>query len=176
MKYNLNNTSIIFIIFITALLNFVEAQDQGYTNKTYDITNTENDQLYYNSVYMLSNGNILIRFFTKLNENCHKPDLYLKLFYENGTSASLKIDNFSLSRFNFCTNTYYESMSLDYYSDNIQLQFVGDDIYIYYYNISESDPNAPFGRLILQANLIEREVIRYLSHLNLTFKFCSTFS
>src|SRR5581483_11967811 len=125
MKRNLNSISILFMVLIIVLSNFVEAQ--GYTSKTYDIA-TENDQLYYNSVNMLSNGNILIRFVTKLNESCHKPDLHLKLFYENGTSASLKIDNFSPSSFNFCATD-----SSDYYFDYIYLSFIGDSVYISYY-------------------------------------------
>ena len=153
MKRNLNSISILFMVLIIALSNFVEAQ--GYTSKSYDIAN-ENDQLYYSDEYMLSNGNILIRFYTKLNESCHKPDLHLKLFYENGTSAALKIDNFSPSSFNFCTPAKFFDY---YYVDYITLQIVNDNIYIYYYNISESDPNAPFGRLILQVNL-EGQVIR----------------
>ena len=145
MKLNLN---ILFIIFIIVLSNFVEAQ--SYTPKSYSIT--ENDQ-FYNNVAMFSNGNILIRFFNKLNTSYHEPDLHLKLFYENGTSSPLKIENFSPSIFNFITLITRSINDPFRYRDLIDLRFFDDNIYITYYNISESDPNAPFGQIFLQANL-----------------------
>ena|ERR1051325_1926476 len=141
MMHNLNKISVLFMIIITALLRLVEAQE--YTLKTYDIS--ENDRL-YNNVIMLQNGDILVRFFTPIDASCNEPDLHLKLLHENGTSSPFEIENFSPSSFNFCIDR-------NLLDDYIKLRSIGDYIYIFYYNISESDPTAPFGLNILQANL-----------------------
>ena len=147
MMRNLNKISVLFMIIVTALLRLVEAQDYKY----YDIS--ENDRL-YNTVIMLENGDILVRFFTPIDgnyANCHEPDLHLKLLHENGTSSPFEIENFSPSSFNFCLRFPYV--------DSISLLSVRDYIYILYYNRSESDPTAPFSQFILQANL-EGKIIK----------------
>ena len=152
MMRNLNKISVLFMIIITALLRLVEAQDYKYYNIS------ENDR-FYNEVIMLQNGDILVRFFTPIDGNyasCHEPDLHLKLLHENGTSSPFEIENFSPSSFNFCL---VSDDPYGYYLDYIRLFSFGKYIFILYYNISESDPTAPFGRIIIQVNL-EGKIIK----------------
>jgi len=143
----------IFTIVIIALSNcFIESQ--AYTEVTY---NKSEDDLYFSPNYIsLPNGNILFRFYRPIDDECNDPNLRLKLFHKNGTLTNFDVENFSVSRLNFCKpRTSYPN----YPTDNIIIIPIYERLYILYYNISERDPTAPFGMKALTINL-EGQILR----------------
>ena len=156
MEWNSNSKiSVLFLIIISVLS----------TTYTYDITTynkSENDE-YISPIgggfFVLRGGKKLFRFYRPMNDTCNEPDLHLRTLDVNGTLSPFEIKNFTIPRFNFCrlNNT---KTSPDY----IQLSKLKgenpDFFYIFYYNISDTDFDLPFGRFVAQVNL-DGEVIGY---------------
>src|ERR1044072_2680338 len=148
--------SILFMIFTIVIIvlsnGFMESQ--AYTEITYN--KSENDLYFSSNFILLSNGNILFRFYRPIDDKCYEPNLHLKLFNKNGTLTNFDVENFSVSKLNFCkSRTSYPS----YPTDNIIIMFLFERLYILYYNISENDVTAPFGMKALTINL-EGKILR----------------
>ena len=148
-------TFTIFMIFIGLLLSlFVKIH--AYTSNTYNIP--EDDLHIYPSYYscvIFPDGSKLLRFYRPIDaiDECHEPNLHLKLLHKNGTLTNFNIQNLSIPRLNFCKIPHNQI-------DFIETKSIGHDIfYLLYYNISESDPTIPFGRLLLEINL-KGEILR----------------
>ena len=67
--------------------------------------------------------------------------------YKNGTLTTFGVENFSDLRLNFYKSPYYSFLP-----DNIMVGFLFKSLYIFYYNMSESDPTE-FGMRTLTINL-----------------------
>ncbi|PKY61352.1 hypothetical protein RhiirA4_486213 [Rhizophagus irregularis] len=53
--------------------------------------------------FTLMNGSQLLRFYRPLNNGkCNEPDLHIRLLHVDGTITPLVVQNFSISKFNFC--------------------------------------------------------------------------
>ncbi len=139
---------------LSLLLLFVRIH--AYIPNTY-ILSEDNLHMSSNDIILrFPDGSNLLRFYRPIDE-CFEPNLHLKLLHRNGTVSSFNIQNLSIPRLNFCKTPSLRNN----YSDYIYTSIVGvpDIFYIFYYNISESDPDAPFGRLLLEINLKE-EILR----------------
>ena len=135
---------ILTIVIIVSSNCFMEAQ--AYTEIT--INRPENDLNFYDGI-PLPNGDIIFRFYRPIDKECNEPNLHLKLLHKNGTLTTFDVENFSIPRLNFC-----QSDPSPYASDNIEIMFIFNKrLHLLYYNISESDTTAPFGRKVLTINL-----------------------
>ena len=142
MKLNSNKTH--FAIF--SLLSLFLVETLAFI--TYD-----NDGLLFSNSFMFPNGDILYRFYRKIDDNCNEPNLHLKLLHKNGTLRNFDIENLSdvsIPRKNFCFD--YSSNGVDSI-EVINYSLVNSyNFYVLYYNMSESDPTAPFDRFYLEIN------------------------
>jgi hypothetical protein len=161
MKSNSNTKFLVlFIIIISILSIFTVTTYAASTSKIY--SKSEKDE-YISPIaggfFVLRGGKKLFRFYRPMNDTCNEPDLHLRTLDVNGTLSPFEIKNLTIPRFNFCrlNNT---KTSPDY----IQLSKLKgenpDFFYIFYYNISDTDFDLPFGRFIAQVNL-DGEVIGY---------------
>src|ERR1044072_4192273 len=144
MKLNLNKTQCFTII---CILSLVLVETLAFPPLiTYD-----NDGLLFSNSFMFPNGDILYRFYRKIDDNCNEPNLHLKLLHKNGTLRNFDIENLSdvsIPRKNFCFD--YSSNGVDSI-EVINYGLVNSyNFYVLYYNMSESDPTAPFDRFYLE--------------------------
>ena len=150
LKIDFSTLFVIFTIIIALSNCFLEAQ--AYIKNTYN--KSENDLNFYPMYYfLLPNGNILFRFYRSVDNQCNEPNLHLKILYKNGTLTTFEVENFSVPRLNFCKSPY------SLLPDRIIMGFIFKRLYICYYNMSESDPTAPFGMSTLRVNL-EGRILR----------------
>ncbi|RIA95738.1 hypothetical protein C1645_756911 [Glomus cerebriforme] len=154
MKLNLNRKfSVLFMISINILLLFVvKTYAYAYNNTAY---NKSEDDLYISpniEYFMFPDGTKLLRFYRPMDDTgCNEPNLHLKLLYKNGTLSTFNVQDFSVPTFNYCRLDQSNILSPDY----IKISNLGRNIdlfYIFYYNISDTAPTAPFGRFVLEVN------------------------
>ena len=154
MKLNVNNNfSVLFMIFISTLPLFpVKTHARNRTYRTYE----DDDRISHGSYFMFPNGDTLLRFYRPLNDSCNEPNLRLRLLHWDGTISALNVQNFSIPEFNYC----YAKNSLDDYIKITNLSRSSAGIfYIMYYNISNVDKDAPFGRIVLEVNYTTGEML-----------------
>lgn len=153
MKLNTNNKiSFLFIIFLSIFTEETLAYTSNIINKPDDLYISP--EIVY---FTFPDGNRLLRFYRPIEGGCNEPNLHLKLLHKDRTLSDFDVQDFSVPKFNFCRSSE-SKLSPDY----IKISNLGrgtNIFYIFYYNISDSDPTAPFGRFVLQVNL-EGKIVR----------------
>ncbi|RIA83591.1 hypothetical protein C1645_785968 [Glomus cerebriforme] len=144
--------SVLFMISVGILLLFI-VKTHAYTyNNAY---NKSEDDLYISpniEYFMFPDGTKLIRFYRPMNDTgCNEPNLHLKLLHENGTLSTFNVQDFSVPTFNYCRLNRSNILSPDYIKISNLVRNI-NLFYIFYYNISDITPTAPFGRFVLEVN------------------------
>jgi hypothetical protein len=109
---------------------------------------------------MVQNGGILLRFYRPSlnNPKCNEPNLNLKILQPNGTLTPFIVKDFSPPTFNFC-RLDDRPTSPDYIQIS-RLKGESFNLYLFYYNISDTNRELPFGRFVAQVNMTG-DIIRY---------------
>ena len=146
LKIDFSTLFVIFTIIIALSNCFLEAQ--AYIKNTYN--KSENDLNFYPMYYFYFRmGIFYLDFIARLIMSA-MDQIYI---YKNGTLTTFEVENFSVPRLNFCKSPY------SLLPDRIIMGFIFKRLYICYYNMSESDPTAPFGMSTLTVNL-EGRILR----------------
>jgi hypothetical protein len=161
MKSNLmNKFLVLFTIFISILSNFT-IETHAYSITTY---NKSEEDMYISPIgggfFVLRDGSKLLRFYRPSleNPNCNEPDLHLRILKKDGTLTPFIVKNFTPPIFNYCRADPLIT-SNDYIVISKLSRGDTPNFNIFYYNISDTNRELPFGRFVAQVNM-EGEIVR----------------